>query len=311
MKKIFLAVITVLAICLMPEICMAKCSSSSCHCGGSHSHSSCHSHGGGGYRSHGGSDSRPVYLINQTYSKEEHKFPNCTKHYAITEVTTSIYSDGSKRIYSTSSVYNSDGSVLIDGCFYVKHFMNNNAHYFLARTNKGFQIFNSNGEVINNRIYSYMELLTPDRFLVRYNKMYGIIDLKENVIVPIKYQKFNSIGKDLFITKLNGYYGMIDMNNKIYLENDCSSIKPLYDTYVVKSRGKYGLVSQKGEILLPPIYDKVKKLGGYILVKSNKKYGVLDVSGQPLSRIEFTKVKLNKNRLECYTQDKGLKYISD
>ena len=301
--KNFVWIVIFTLVVSQPVISACHCSHGACHCAGhSHySHSGCHSSSSG--------NSHPVYLINQTFSKEEQKFPDCDKHYAVTEITTNIYSDGTKRVLTKSTIYNSDGSVLVENCQNVKHVIEGNDHYFLIRNNKGYQIINSSGEVISSRKYPNMDLLNPSRIVVRYNKRYGIIDLHENVIVPIKYQKLENVGKDMFKTKLNRYYGLIDVNNKVFVDDTCDSIKPLFDTYLIKREHKYGLVGLDGHEIMPVMFDKIKPFGGYILVKNGERYGILDVNGYPMSKIEYKKVKLERNQIKCLTGDNHWIYL--
>lgn len=277
------------------------CSSGACHCAG---HSHCH-----GSHHSSSSESHPVYLINQTFSKEEQKFNDCDKHYVVTETTTNLYSDGTKRVLTKSTIYDSDGTVLVENCQSVKHVVDGDEHYFLIRRNRDCQIINSIGEVTSTRKYSGMDMVNPSRIIVRYNKRYGIIDLHENVIVPIKYQRLENIGKDMFKTKLNRYYGLIDINNKVFVDDNCDSIKPLFDTYLIKRNHKYGLVTLDGHEIMPAIFDKIKPLGGYILVENNDKYGILDVNGYPISKVEYKKIKLERNQIKCLTDDNHWIYL--
>lgn len=274
----------------------------SSHSGSPHSghiHSTpTHSHSGHS----SGSDSHPVYLVNTNHHQEEVKFQNCDSHYAVTDVTTNYYSDGTRRVFRNSTIYNSDGTVLVSDCSSLKHVIYGGKHYFLIRQNKGYKIIDENAVQLTFRKYTHMEEIKPNRILVKHDKKYGIIDLKENIIVPIKYQNLEQNGENIFIAKLNGYYGIVDIDNNTLVYPDCEKIKPLYDTMVLKRYHKYGLVKSNGEKILSPNYDKIKKLGEYILVKQNKKYGVLDSEGNFISEIIYSDVKLERNKL------KGLKH---
>ena len=293
MKKILAGLLVLVLSC---GVACAKCS----HCGSSGHHSHGHAHSYTHNSSSG--ESHPVYLVNSTRHQEEVKFQNCDKHYAVTEVTTNYYSDGTRKVFTNSTIYNSDGTVLESDCLSLKHTIYEDKHYFLIRKNKGYMVIDSSGEQITHRKYTKMEELKPNRLLVRYDKKYGIIDLQENTIVPLKYQSLTQNSEDVFIAKLNGYYGIIDIENNTLVEPDCEKIKPLYDTMVLKRYRKYGLVKSNGEKVLSPNYDKIKKLGEYILVRQDKKYGVLDSKGNILSEIIYLDVKLERNKL------KGMKY---
>ena len=279
--------------------------SGSSHSGHSHSgpsHSG-HSHSAPSHSDHSsGGESHPVYLVNSSHHQEEVKFPNCDKHYALTDITTNYYSDGSRRVFKNSTIYNSNGTVLASDCLSLKHTVYEGNHYFLIRKGKGYLVIDSSGNPLTFRKYSRMEEVKPNRILVRHDKKYGIIDLKEETIVPLKYQSLEQNDEDVFIAKLNGYYGIIDINNNVLVFPDCEKIKPLYDTMVLKRYHKYGLVKANGEKILSPNYDKIKKLGEYILVKQNNKYGILDSNGNFVSEIIYLDVKLERNKL------KGMKY---
>ena len=286
MKRIFILVV---AMCVSVCVASAKCS----NCG-SHHHTNCPHHS-----SHSSSgESHPVYLVKTENHTDEVKFPNCSKHYAITETTTSIYSDGTRRSFSNSTIYNSDGTVLVADCKSIKHTIFEDKHYFIIRKNDGFKILDETGEVITKRNYSGMEELEPNHILVKRDKKYGIINLSEEIIVPIKYQKFEVVNKKILIAKLNGYYGIIDTDNKILIEPDCDSVKTLYDTIVLKRYHKYGLANLSGELIYDIKYDKIKKLGEYILIKKDNKYGVLDYKGNTIGEIKYKEIKLERNKLK-------------
>lgn len=298
MKKIICCLI-VLFVCFT-QCVMAKGGHSS-HGHSSHGRHSHHSHHHSHHHLiyHNSSHSTPVYLIQQDTKKQEVKFPNCTKHYAVEEITTSVYSDGTKRVMTSSTVFNSDGSTLISNCGSVEHLVFEGKHYFVVYKNKGgWKIINSEGNSQTVKKYSYMYVLKPNRILVRLDKRYGIIDLQEKTVVPVKYRKFLEVSDGVFLTKLNGYWGVVDTENNTLIPNECERIKPVYDTLIIKRYGKYGLADVRGRILYEPGFDKIKKMGEYILLKKNKTYQVLDMEGVPVNDKIYGKIKLNRNKLE-------------
>ena len=293
MKKIFLSCLLALSICTMTY---GACS----HHGSSH-HAHAPYHGNHPCNSTSGNNS--VYIISRDFSKTEQKFPNCSKHYMVVETVTYHYSDGSRRSFSNCTVYNTDGTVLIDGCSGVKHIIYENKHYFIICKGSCY-LTDEEGNRITQKTYSSIKEFKPNRLIVKRDKKYGIIDLKENVIVPIKYQKFITEGNGIFITKLNGYWGIVDCENNILVKNDCEKIKSLHDTILLKQYGKYGLTDLDGKILYDIKYDKIKKLGEYILVKEGKKYFVLDSDGERINDFSYKKIKLERNTLLGFTDDK-------
>lgn len=308
MKKIIFCIIFSLVI---GTVGMAACHCSHCsHCGHSHSH--------GHHPTYSGGESHPVYLVNKESHTEKHNFQNCDKHYVMTETTIYHYSDGTRRVYTNSTIYNSDGTPIVENCQMANHVILENKHYFIVRKNRVGQILDETGTALSERKYSYIEVLQPNRLLVGLDKKYGIIDISENIIVPIKYQKFTDVGYGLFVTRLNGYYGILDINNNQLVDNDCERIKPLYDTYVLKKYGKYGLVSKEGKLLLEPAHDKIKKLGEYILVRDNNLYSVLDMCGNSIDDNKYKKVRLERNTLQGMNEKEewsnlstGLQYNKD
>jgi hypothetical protein len=257
-------------------------------CSHSHNHSSSHS---------SSSSHDSVHLINTEFQKTEHKFPNCNEHYVITETTTNHYSDGSKRVFATSTIYNEDGTVVETDCRSVEHIIYNDKHYFIIQKN-GYKIIDSDGNVITKRKYSKMTKIEPNRILVRYDKKYGIIDLNEKIIVPLKYQSMTLAGDKIFITKLNKYYGIIDIDNDVKIKNNCEKIKQIHDVILLKRYGKYGLADLNGQIIYEMIYDKIKKYEEYILIKKDGKYGVADFEGNSISDLKFDKIRLERNVLQ-------------
>ena len=269
----------------------------------------------GGHHHHRGSIhasyySSPTYLIRSDYSESEQAFKDCNDHYLITKTTVNYYSNGTRRIYNSYSVYNSNGTVIIPAASDIKHSLYQNKHYFLVRLNGKYQIMDSNGNLLSKRNYTKMKEISPNRLLVKVDKKFGIIDLGENKIVPIKYKKFEPVSSDLFITKLNGYYGMVDSSNNILLKNEYDKIKRTYDTYILKRDGEFGLADINGKIILPANNDKIKKLGEYILVEKDNFYDVYDSDGNKLNKIPYKKIRLERNVLEGKIHKKWEEIIS-
>lgn len=238
------------------------------------------------------------YVTYKDYFQEEHTFNNCKRHSLLKETTVYYYSNGTRRSYTTSTIFNQDGSILETGCSNVKHTIFDKKHYFTFYKNKKYQILDENGNYLSVKEYKSMQEIAPNKLLVKLDKKYGIIDLKENIITPIKYQKFEQIGKNLYLTKLNGYYGMSDDSNNIIIKNEHDSIKPLYETFVLKKYNKLGLVDKNGKTILPVEYDKIKKLGEYIIIKKDNKYGVIDSFGHIIAKPVYKKIRLERNSLK-------------
>lgn len=267
MKKIF--------ICLILGYCLsANCSSEAHHC---HHYS---------------------YVTHRDYYSEPQYFVNCDRHSVLKETTVYFYSNGTRRSYSYSTIYNKDGSILESGCSNVKHFISNNQHYFTFYKNGRYQIINETGEVLSTKKYKSMLEVSPNKLLVKYDRKYGIIDLNENIIIPIKYKKFKQIKHNLFLTKLNGYYGICDSSNNIFVKNEYDSIKQINECYLLKKQNKYGLTNSDGKIILEANYDQIKALGEYIIIKMNDKYGILDSDGNIIANPIYKKIRLERNNLE-------------
>lgn len=238
------------------------------------------------------------YLIGKDYHEEEYTFANCDKHSVIEETTVYYYSNGTRRYYRTSTIFNADGSILDSGCSNVKHIIYNKKHYFTFYKNKKYQIIDENGNYLTIKNYKMMNEIAPNRLLVKLDKKFGVINLDGKVITPIKYKKFEQVSNDLFITKLNGYYGMIDSSNNILIKNEHDKIKQIYEVFIIKKYNKFGIVNKNGEMILQTEFDTIKKLGEYILIKKDGKYGVLDSNGNIIANPIFKKIKLNRNVLE-------------
>ena len=237
------------------------------------------------------------YVTYKDYFQEEQNFVDCEKHYVLKETTIYYYSNGTRRSYTTSTIFNNDGSIVIANCRDVKHFIHNKKHYFTFYQNKKYNIMDENGKITSVKNYKTLEEVAPNRLLVKLDKKYGIIDLNENRIVPIKYQKFKKVGEDLFLTKLNGYYGLLNSSNKILVKNEYDKISPLYDTFLLKKEGNFGLANSSGQIILQPNCNKIKKFGEYILVKQGNRYGLLSSNGDFITDIDYKKIKLERNSL--------------
>lgn len=238
------------------------------------------------------------YVTYKDYYQEEYTFPNCDKHSMLSETNVYYYSNGTRRSYTTCTIFNHDGSILESGCSNVKHYIFNNKHYFTFYKNKKYQIMDEYGNYLSVKKYKYMQEIAPNRLLIKLDKKFGIVTLNDETIVTPKYKKFEQIGENLFLTKLNGYYGMIDSSNNILIKHEHDKITKLYDTFIIKKYDKFGLVNLKGEQILPTEYDSIKKLGEYIIVKKNKRYGVFDASGNMIVQPVYKKIRLERNNLE-------------
>lgn len=238
------------------------------------------------------------YVTHTNYFQEEQHFANCNKHSLLNETTVYYYANGTRNSYTTSTIYNNDGTILESGCYNVKHLIYNNKHYFTFYKNKRYQIIDENGNYLSVKNYKYMKEIAPNKLLVKLDKKYGVIDFNEKIITPIKYKKFEQVEQNLFITQLNGYYGMCDNANNILIKNENDTIKPLYETYLLKKMGNYGLTDKNGKITLPVEYDKIKKLGEYILIEKDDKFGVLDSTGKIIAKPIYKEIRLNRNNLE-------------
>ncbi|MBO5738458.1 WG repeat-containing protein [bacterium] len=238
------------------------------------------------------------YLIGKDYHEEKYTFTNCDKHSVIEEISVYYYSNGTRRYYKTSTIFNADGSILVSGCSDVKHFIQNKKHYFTFYKNKKYQIIDENGNYLTIKNYKMMDEIAPNRLLVKLDKKFGVINIDGNIITPIKYKKFEQVNTDLFITKLNGYFGMIDSSNNILIKNEYDKIKQLYNVFIIKKYNKFGIVNINGEIILQAEFDNIKKLGEYIIVKKNGRYGVLDSNGNIIANPIYKKIQLNRNTLK-------------
>ena len=246
---------------------------------------------------HSGCASSYVYLVRSDYSENESNFKNCNAHYLLTKTTVNYYSNGSRRTYSYHTIFNTDGSIVIEDCTSVHHVHYNNQHFFLVRKNNSYKVITSTGQQLTTKNYKEMVELSPNRLLVLADRKYGIIDLYENTIIPLKYKSFNKISNDIYITKLNGYYGMINKDFSLIQANEYDKISPLYDTYLLKQNGKFGLADLQGNILLEPTNDKITKLGEYILVKKDKNFRIYERNGKAINNTEYSKIKLSRNTL--------------
>lgn len=247
---------------------------------------------------HSCNSSSCVYLVGKDFTQSEEKFLNCNKHFVVRDITTYLYSNGTRRTQESATIYNLDGSVLESNCSNVEHHTNNDLHYFSFYKGKKYQIMDEHGVIYTIKNYKKMKEIAPDKFLVKLDKLYGVIDYHENTIIPIKYKSFEQIGQDLYLTKLNGYFGMINSSNKILIKNEYDKIKPLYETYVLKRKNQYGLTDKNGKIILPPIYEKIKKCGEYIIVQKGNFYGVFDTTGQQITDFKYYDIRLERNTLQ-------------
>ena len=238
------------------------------------------------------------YVTYKDYFQEEQNFNNCDRHFVVKETSIYYYSNGTRRSYTNSTIFNKDGSILESGCSDVKHIIYKNRHYFTFYKNKKYQIIDESGNYISIKKYKKMQEISQNRLLVKLDKKYGIIDLNENIIVPIKYDKFEQISDITFLTKLNGYWGILDINNNLLIKNEHDKISKLYDVFLVEKQNKYGIVNKFGEIILPVEFDKIKKLKEYILIEKDGKNGVLSPSGEIIAEPIYKKIRLNRNNLE-------------
>ena len=266
-------------------------------------HSGCsHHHSGRNcpYHSSGSTSSDNVYLVNTEHKTTEQKFAQCDKHYAIVETVTNYYSNGTRKVYTNSTIYNTDGTVLIPDCQSVEHVLYENNHYFLVKKEGYYQIVNKDGETISQRRYTYMKEISPERILVKFDKKYGMINVFEEIIIPIKYQEIKQVNKKIYITKLNHYYGVLDIDNNVLVKNECEKIKQSGDLIVIKKYGKFGIMDSDGNLKTKIEYSRIKHLGEYVLGKIYDKYVIFDSNGNPINQNRYEKVRLERNNLQGY-----------
>ena len=250
------------------------------------------------YAHHCGSCGHYSYVIQRDVAQNEYAFPNCQDHYMLKETVTYVYSNGGRRVYNYYTIFNSDGSVLIDRCNDVQHIIAQDGHYFVIYKNKQYYLINGQGRYISTKNYKEMYEVAPEKLLVKVNKKYGIIDLNENAIVPVKYKSFQLVGPDLYKTNLNGYYGLLSSSNEVFAKNQYDKISKIYDTFILKRQGKFGMADAYGNIILEAEYDKIKKLGEYILVEKDNRYGVFDAQGNMIADVIYKDIKLERNILQ-------------
>ena len=241
--------------------------------------------------------SRPVYLVQKDYSKNEYKFQNCTKHSLIKETTVYLYSNGTRNTHNNYSVINNDGSLLLNECSKISHAIHNEKHFFIFYKNKKYQLMDETGNFITVKKYTKMEQIAQNKLLVCFNKKYGIIDFDENVVVPIIYKSITQTDKNLFLTKLNGYYGLIDADNKTILKNEYDKIKIMPEIFIIKKDKKFGILNKNGEMVINPEYDAIKDFGEYLSVKKDGKFGVINTKGKKISNVCYKKIKQDHNVL--------------
>lgn len=117
-----------------------------------------------------------AYLTHKDFYQEEQTFSNCKQHYVLKETSVYYYSNGTRRSYTNSTIYNEDGSVLESDCRNVRHIIYNNKHYFTFYKNKKYNIMNNKGEIISLKNYKSMEEVKPNRLLVKLNKKYVLTE---------------------------------------------------------------------------------------------------------------------------------------
>ena len=179
-----------------------------------------HSH----HRYYGSSCSSCVYVVRSDYFENDSKFENCDSHYLNTKTTVNYYSNGTKRTFSSYTIFNDDGTVLVADCTAVKHILYDGEHYFILRKGGYYKVVNAKAQDLTVRKYKSMKQLEPNALLVSLKKRYGVIKLDETTIIPLKYKSFEHLTKNLYLTKLNGYYGIIDRDFNILLRNEFDKI---------------------------------------------------------------------------------------
>ncbi|MBQ8635974.1 WG repeat-containing protein, partial [bacterium] len=202
MKKVILLLVLVLTFTTTSEA-FAKTSNTHTHYNRYHSSSS---------------NGNRAIIVKSDYISDEHNFANCKDHVLLSDTIINFYSDGRKSTYTKYTIKNTDGTILQEDCYNVKHIIYNKKHYFLFRKNKKYNIMDAKGTIISSKKYKLLDEIAPNRILTSINKKYGVIDIDENIIVPIKYKSFEQVGKNLYITKLNGYYGIMNCNNDIFIK---------------------------------------------------------------------------------------------
>ncbi|MBO5479302.1 MAG: WG repeat-containing protein [Clostridia bacterium] len=201
-----------------------------------------------------------------------------------------------------------------------------NSNYLITIDSDGmYGITNSQGQVILENTYRYLEYLFEDYFIASNEKGYlGIINNLGNILVDFQYEVLQKVDNtnvieakilkenktDLYSSKLekidtkvnasiysyDNYIEVYSQDKVVYYDVQG---KQLTNTqvhsgilYAKEENGKWGLVDSEDNVVVDFIYDRTTSLNehGFAGIKKDGKWGVVDKSGniikEPVYKLE-------------------------
>jgi len=174
----------------------------------------------------------------------------------------------------------------------------------IAKTNKGYGVFNSTCTWSIPPIYESIRFLNDTLIEFGSNGKKGLITLKKQVLCEAIYDeisKFDPIGKQLIGKIGASIFYMNEQGHRLfetpmeYFPNAFEVAMYYKGISVFRKKGKYGLIDATGKEYLKPTFDAMARPLVAIPAMKDSKWGVVDWKGKNILPFEFDNIETIAN----------------
>ncbi len=231
------------------------------------------------------------------------------------------------RFDGTTVYFNAEGKQ-VEQNQYESVLRTSNKNYFITVDSQGkYGIVNSQGKVLLNHIYRYLEYLYDEYFIAANEEGYlGIVDIKGNTKVEFKYEVLQQVNnanvieakilkeditdlysakldkiytkKNVFIYSYDQYIEALSQEEVKYFDLQGNALDPIKifvgRLHSQKKDDKWGIVDENNNVVVDFIYDRTTPSNeyGFAGIQKDGKWGVVDSKGNiivnPIYKIEET-----------------------
>ena len=151
----------------------------------------------------------------------------------------------------------------------------------LARQGKQWFLQNSDGKIIGNNSYDYVNDFQDLHAIAIWKNGAGLIDTKGNWVVEPVFDSLKIISSHLVITFSNGIYNIINVFNK-KIQHAVEKFVPVHSNFfIITKGGKQGLINYRGQEIIPSQYNFISDFSkdSILTVKKDQKWGLIDLKG--------------------------------
>jgi len=196
---------------------------------------------------------------------------------------------------STCSLYNKQGSLVINPFEDIQEITSFGEHYLLARKDNRWGFWDEKGRMrISNR-YEDAEAFSEGFAPIKLRGHWGFIDKKEKLVIQPFYDGVSAFKNGLSIVSVGSRKGLINTQGKKIVDILWKDIipTPFGKFIVINEANQYGLLSETGQFLLRPNFEFLEDKGDRVIVAKYGKKGILEYSGKELYQITYDEIKIS------------------